>query len=323
MNKPIVNTKPDIVTLGEIMLRLSAPPPQMLEQASQFNVHPAGSESNVAITASRMGARVGWISALPNSPPGRLAAHSVQAHGVDISRVVWKAEGRIGLYFLDAGVRPRSLNVIYDRARSVVTDLTVDDVDWDYVRATRVFHVSGITPALSPSLRQVVSYAVRTTKEAGILTSFDLNYRAKLWSPEHARAAIEPLLPQIDILRAGLDETRIVLGLEGCAGDTACALRERYGSQVVIITDEGRQIAAFDGSLHGRTPYPVETVDPIGAGDAFTAGFLVGFLERGIEFGLDMAVALGALKHTYAGDIPWCTREEVLALIEHRQSPPR
>lgn len=313
----------DIVTLGEVMLRLTAPPPQVLEQAAQFEVRAAGSESNVAITASRMGLRAGWISRLPDNPLGRLAVRSIQSHGVDTTQVIWTPEGRIGIYFIDAGVSPRSPNIIYDRACSAITMLTVGEVDWDYVRNARAFHVSGITPALSPSLQEVVNHAVTVAKEADVLTSFDINYRAKLWSPQEACAAIEPLLPKIDILRAGLHETALVLGLRGDAATVACALWERYRNQVVAVTDEAGGAVVYDGTLHERTPYPVEIVDPIGAGDAFMAGFLVGFLEKDVDWGLDMAMALGALKHTYAGDIPWCTREEVMALIERRDRPAR
>lgn len=313
----------DIVTLGEAMLRLTAPPPQVLEQATQFEVRVAGSESNVAITASRMGLRTGWISRLPDNPLGRLAVRSIQSHGVDTTQVIWTPEGRIGIYFIDAGIPPRPSNIIYDRACSAITMLTVNEVNWDYVRNARAFHVSGITPALSPGLRKVVDYALTVAQEARVLTSFDINYRAKLWSPEEARAAIEPLLPKIDILRAGLHETALVLRVQGNAATAACALRERYGNRVVAVTDEAGYAVAYDGTLHERTPYPVEIVDPIGAGDAFMAGFLVGFLERDVDWGLDMAMALGALKHTYAGDIPWCTREEVIALIERRDRPTR
>ncbi|KAB2864708.1 MAG: sugar kinase, partial [Anaerolineae bacterium] len=216
----------DILTMGEIMLRFTPPLPQVLEQAPYFEVRPAGAESNVAIAAARMGLKTGWMSRLPDHSLGRRAAASVQQHGVDISGVVWTPTGRLGSYYLDYGVPPRSPQVIYDRAGSTFTEMTIGEVDWDYFRSTRLFHVSGITLALSESLREVVRHAIHLTRQSGIVMALDVNYRAKLWSTDAAYQTIRPLLSQIDILKMGLDEAHHVLQMSGDAATIAQNLHD-------------------------------------------------------------------------------------------------
>lgn len=310
----------DILTMGEIMLRFTPPLPQVLEQAPYFEVRPAGAESNVAIAAARMGLKTGWMSRLPDHSLGRRAAASVQQHGVDISGVVWTPTGRLGSYYLDYGVPPRSPQVIYDRAGSTFTEMTIGEVDWDYFRSTRLFHVSGITLALSESLREVVRHAIHLTRQSGIVMALDVNYRAKLWSTDAAYQTIRPLLSQIDILKMGLDEAHHVLQMSGDAATIAQNLHDEFGCRVVVITNESQPVVAFDGQLHTQATQPVQVVDSIGAGDAFMGGFLCGYLEQGVAWGLQMGSVLAALKLTYQGDVVWCTREQVMSLIEARQS---
>lgn len=318
-----MSTQLDIVTIGESMLRFTPPTPQVLEQSPYFEVRAAGAESNVAIAAARMGLRTGWVSSLPLNPLGRRVASAIREHGVDVSRVVWIDEGRVGVYFIDSGEPSRPRETIYDRAASAITELTSEQVDWDYISGARVLHLSGITLALGERAQAIVTRALNAASEHQQLVSFDLNYRSKLWPPEEARAAIEPRLSQVDILRAGRDEARVVLGLKGDAPEMAQSLFDKYSLKVAVITDGARDSVAYDGTHHTSTPRPVTVVDPIGAGDAFVAGFLAGYLENGVEFGLAMATALGALKLTFVGDVAWCTREEVLAFMEDRHPPSR
>ncbi len=307
---------PDLITLGESMLRLSPPAGSALERALQLNVHVAGAESNVAISAQRMGLSAGWISRLPDNPLGKLVTTTLASQGVDVSRVIWAAQGRVGTYYVELASRPRANRVIYDRAGSAVTFMTPAEVDWDYVSSSKLIHLSGITPALSPSCADVIRQAVELGHSHQIPVSFDVNYRAKLWSPEQARTVLEPLLKGIHILRAGADEARTIFGLSGDSEQIVRALAARFGAAITVVTDGPNPALAFDGrTLYDKTCHPVEIIDEIGAGDAFMAGFLVGYLERGVAYGLEFGQALAALKLTYAGDLPWCTRGEVEALI--------
>lgn len=311
---------PDLVTLGESMLRFSTPLGDALERATQLDVNVAGTESNVAVAVSRMGMSAGWLSRLPDNPLGRLAVNTIAAQGVDVSRVVWTAQGRMGTYYLEIGSPPRANRVIYDRANSATAAMSPDDIDWTYVASARVLHLTGITPALSPSCMATVQRAVEVARQHNVLISFDINYRAKLWSPQDAAAGLSPLIQGVQILRMGYDEAQALFGRE--AGDseaTARALHTRFEAHLVVLTDGSNPAVAFDGvTLYRHNCFPITTiVDPIGAGDAFTAGFLVGYFEsdRNVARGLAFGQAYAALKLTYTGDIPWCTRADVEALI--------
>jgi 2-dehydro-3-deoxygluconokinase len=313
---------PDLITLGESMVRLSVPAGMALERASQLDVNVAGAESNMAITASRMGLSTCWISRLPANPLGRLIAGTISSQGVDISRVMWTPQGRVGAYYVEFGSPPRANQVIYDRAGSAAAGINPDELDWDYLTTARIVHLTGITPALSPSCAAVVRQAIRVAHDHRIPISFDVNYRSKLWSPADAAAALTPLLQGVHILRTGRDEAEALFGLHGGAEQVARELHSRFAPSVVVVTDSGNPAVAFDGTtLNTRDCHPVRIVDEIGAGDAFNAGFLVGYLEHGsVERGLEFGQALAALKLTYTGDIAWCTRAEVEALVGRREA---
>ena len=306
---------PDVVTIGETMLRLSAPPGVPLEAASHLFVHVAGAESNVAVAMSRLGTSAGWISRLTDNSLGRRIYSDIRSHGVDVSRVLWTRADRIGTYFLELGRVPRPGRVIYDRAGSAMAMISPDEVDWVYVREAKVVHLSGITPGLSPSCRTLVARAIDEARAARIFVSFDVNYRALLWTPAEAAAALGALLPKVSILICTAADARLLFGVEGDAGTVAGALRARFRPEVAVVTDGVHFAAAAGARLFQRDGYQVETVDRIGAGDAFAAGFLHGYLTDGVERGLADGAALAALKHTYYGDTVWASAEDVQRLI--------
>jgi 2-dehydro-3-deoxygluconokinase len=140
----------EVVTLGEAMLRLSPPNFNRLEQADRFDARIGGGELNVAVGVSRLGLTSSWVSKLPTNPIGRMVRNKAREQGVDTSGVVWSNSGRVGIYFLEFGATPRPSSVVYDRAGSAVSKLTPGEVDWKTVfDGCKVFHTSGITPALS------------------------------------------------------------------------------------------------------------------------------------------------------------------------------
>src|SRR2546428_464053 len=199
------------------MLRLSAPPGVPLEQAPQLDVHVAGAESNVAIALCRLGTTAGWISRLVDTPLGRRIVNELRAHGVDVSRVLWAPDGRVGVYFLEQGIPPRQHRIIYDRAQSAMALLNPDDIDWEFVRSARLVHLTGITPALSAGCRTAASRAIAEARRAKALVCFDVNYRAKLWSADEAKTVLGPLLADVDILLTTADDARLLLS----GGETA------------------------------------------------------------------------------------------------------
>ncbi|HEY6103429.1 MAG TPA: sugar kinase [bacterium] len=302
---------PDVVTIGETMLRLSAPVGVTLENASHLAVHVAGAESNVAMALSRLKTSAGWISRLTDNPLGWRILADVRAQGVDVSRVLWTRGDRVGTYFVEMGRPPRPARVVYDRAGSAMATISADEVDWAYVREAKAIHLTGITPGLSLSCRQVVARAISEAKAAKVPVSFDVNYRARLWPPADAAAVLGPFLSQVTILISTAADAHQLFGIEGPARAVAETLRDRFHPDVAVVTEGAHFAAVTDQRTFERDGYHVESIDRIGAGDAFAAGFLHGYLGGSIERGLDYGVVLAALKHTYLGDTVWASEADV------------
>lgn len=309
---------PDVVTLGESMLRLSVPAGQTLEESPAFHVHVAGAESNMAVTLARLGTSAGWISRLPATPLGRRVATWIRGHGVDVSRVLWAPEGRIGAYFVEPAPAPRAYRVIYDRAHSAFAEIDPAEVDWAFVRSARLLHLTGITPALGRRSRDLVERALREAREERVPVSFDINYRARLWPPQEARQTLAPLLQEVAILLCTLEDARMLLEGEPDAAGAALALAERFRVRTAVVTDGGLCAAVADGRPLAQEGFAVEAVDRIGAGDAFAAGVLQGWLAGSMERGLACGMAAAALKHTFHGDVAMITPRDVEDLIAGR-----
>lgn len=307
---------PDVVTLGETMVRLSPKGRLRLEQATELAVMPGGAEANVAVGLARLGMEAGWISKLPDHPLARLIVGELRRHGVDTSRVVWAPEGRVGLYFFEGGVAPRPPRVWYDRHGSAVTTLEDGEVDWPYLTSARVVLVTGITPALSPRLRELTKRVGREVRAAGKVFALDVNYRAKLWPPAEAAACLGELLPSVGLLFCGLGDAERVFGFAGEPETVARAFKEKFGIPTVVLTLGAEGSLALADRVYRQRRIPrVETVDPLGAGDAFAAGFLYGYLTAGVQRGLEVGGAMGALACTVEGDFAFVTLAEVEDLL--------
>lgn len=317
----------DVVTFGEAMLRLSPPHFGRLEQSHALDVEIGGSEVNVAVGLSRLGMAAAWVSKLPNNSLGRMVRNRARELGVDVSHVVFSDQGRQGLYFVEFGAAPRASSVLYDRGNSAISTIQPGEVDWKKVLSkAKLFHVSGITPALSPAAAETTALAMKTAKEAGCLVSYDLNYRKKLWPPAAAKSCQEPLMKLVDILTTTEEDTGVVFGIrEDSYQKVAANLAKTFGFKVVAITlredisvwkNNWTAIAYADGKIYSDRTYSVEIVDRVGAGDSFTAGFIYGYLTGDVDKGLKYGNALAALKHTMCGDFNWATLEEVEAQIK-------
>ena len=299
--------KRQLVTLGEAMLRLSVKPGDRVEDAPAFDVHVAGSEANVAYAAARVGVRTAWTSVLPDNPLGHRVATTLSAGGVDTSLVRWEPGGRLGLYFVELGAAPRPSSVTYDRAASTMALASTSDFDWPAVVDTRVFHVSGITLGLSASCRELAKHAMREARRAGATVTFDVNYRQKLWDPKLAAAVVREVAPLIDVLICTQEDARDLFEVNGAPD---------LGVETVVLTRgaEGA-VASRDGVSIERRGHPVETVDRVGAGDAFVAGLVWGLLDGSLERGLERGLAMSALKMTLRGDLFRLDAADVIALL--------
>ena len=319
-NKMTSTREFDVVTFGETMLRLSAPGYSRLEETDSLDLRIGGSESNTAVALKRLGLKVNWWSKLPDHPLGRRIENEIRRWGVDTSGTIWddSPEARAGLYFLDFGVPPRGIDVYYDRAHSSASKITAQEIDESRIGSSRLLHVTGITPALSPYAAKATVRAIEIAKSNDSLVTFDINYRAKLWSASAARQTLEPLFSKIDLLLTPLEDAERLFGITGDGASVAKEFRERYEIETVVVTCGGDGVFAKDSKgEYSAKPFPLKhVVDRVGAGDAFNAGLIMGYLESDLQKGLEFGMTMAALKHTMPGDLLLSTRAEIEAAMK-------
>ena len=317
----------DVVTFGEAMIRLSPPDFRRLEQARGLDMQVGGAELNTAVGLARLGRSAAWVSRLTDNPLGRLIANHAREAGVSTDHVVWTAEDRVGLYFVEFGAAPRASSVLYDRKDAAIAHIRPGMVPWaEVLRGAKWFHTSGITPALGAGAAEVTREALRAAKAAGLGVSIDLNYRAKLWTQADANRCMTDLMQYCDVLVTTEEDAEKVLGVTGKDHeDAAMQLTRRFPFRAVAITirdnplvwrNSWTAIAWQEGRILKTRTYEVEIVDRVGAGDSFAAGLIHGLLDGDLQKGLDWGVAASALKHTLPGDFAWITRSEVENLLK-------
>jgi 2-dehydro-3-deoxygluconokinase len=317
----------DVITFGEAMVRLSPPNFRRLEQARSLDVQVGGAELNTAVALARLGRSAAWVSRLTDNPLGRLIANHAREAGVSTEHVVWTKEDRVGVYYLEFGAAPRASSVLYDRKGAAIANVRPGTVPWERVfTGAKWFHVTGITPALSPSAAAATREALVAARSAGAGTSIDLNYRVKLWTQEEAGRCMADLMQFCDVLVTTEEDTERVFGIKGKDyEEVAAQVARRFPVRVVAITlrenplvwkNTWTAIAWQEGRVHKTRTYEVEIVDRLGAGDSFAAGLIHGLLDGDLQKGLDFGVAASAIKHSIPGDFAWVTREEVEALLK-------
>jgi 2-dehydro-3-deoxygluconokinase len=325
-----------VVTFGEIMLRLSTPGYQRFIQAQQFDINFGGGEANVAVSLAQFGVPSVYVTRLPSNDLGDAALNSLRKFGVDTGSII-RGGDRIGIYFLETGASQRSSKIIYDRKSSSIVDLHPGIVPWEVIFANAgIFHVTGITPALSTAAAATTLESVMAARAAGVTVTFDLNYRSTLWTAEEAGAVLTPVLKHVDILVANEEHIRMLFGIvpdspegadeEEIVRSVALQIRERFPSikQVTMTYRQGSTATdnlfyafAWDGTNVVRSrKYNIRIIDRVGGGDSFTAGFIYG-LHSGmpLQESLEFAVGAACLKHTIPGDFNYCSVKEVEALI--------
>ncbi len=318
---------PDLIAFGEVMVRLAPPHFQRLEQARSLDIEIGGAEFNTAAGLTRLGRTAGWVSRLPDNPLGKLIANRVREVGVMTDFVQFVPDGRCGLYFLEFGASPRPSSILYDRRDSATAKIGRGMFDWHKIfTGAKWFHVTGITAALSFGAAEVVDEAMTAAKAANMSVSVDLNYRSKLWTREHASQVMGLLLPMCDVLIASEADAEHLFGITGKDfTEVAKQLVDKFGVTTVVGTrreadlvwkNKFAAIGYSAGETHESAWYEVEIVDRLGAGDALASGLIHGLLDGDLKKGIDYGAAMGALKHTIPGDIPWINREEVEAALK-------
>lgn len=329
-----------VVTLGEIMLRLSSRGASRFVQAQAFDATFGGGEANVAVSLANYGIESRFITKLPVHEIGQAAVNHLRRFGVS-DRFIVRGSDRVGIYFLESGASQRGSKVIYDRAGSAFATLEAGEIDLDAAfRDADWFHWTGITAALGPQPRYTLTEVCKAAKKAGATVSCDLNFRKKLWTEKEAQSVMIPLMEYVDLCIANEEDVQKSLGLhaammdveaaqldEGAYFEMAAKLKRKFEFDAVAITLR----ESFSASLNGwsaflldnrecREPYrsrryEIQLVDRVGGGDAFSGGLIFGLLtmadsRRALEF----AVAASCLKQTIPGDFNHASVDEVLAL---------
>ena len=306
----------DVTAIGEVMLRYSVPVGERLERAQHLAIHPGGAEANMLGGLSCLGRQCAWVSGLPNNPLGRIITNHLHLAKVNTDGVVWFDDGRVGTYYLEFATPPRATQVYYDRANSCAARLEAGQVDWDFVLDTRLLHLTGITPALSPACLDLTKAAIQRAKAAGVPVSFDVNFRGKLWTPAQAAATIKPMIQGIDLLFCGQGDAKLLFGCSGSPEAIVHAMAELSQAKTVVVSVGDEGVLAWDGqTLHHSPARPVEIVDRLGAGDAMAAGIIHGWLDGNLPRALDYGQVMAGLCLSMHGDMVISTREEVESLL--------
>lgn len=311
-----------IVTLGEIMLRLTPPGYDRFVQATSFEARYGGAEANVATALAIWGEDAAFMSKVPANEIGQAAINALRAYGVD-TRGVLRGGDRLGTYYAERGADSRASKVIYDRANSAFALSEEKEYDWESIFCgADWFHITGITPALGKNAEEIALAACAAAKAHGAKISCDVNYRSKLWGVARAKEVLGKLLGYADVCIVNENQAQELFGApeEG----TAAYMAEKFGFACVALTYR-RTIDAlhnkiwselFIGGKSVQSPvYSMEMIDRIGGGDAFAAGLIYalghGFApQKAAEF----AEAASCLKHSVPGDACVASLSEVEAL---------
>lgn len=327
-----------IVTMGEIMLRLSPMGNNRFIQSGSFDANYGGGEANVAVSLQNYGNETFYVSKVPAHEIGQAAINSLRRFGVH-TRYVARGGDRLGIYYLETGSSLRASKVIYDRAHSSMSEIAPTDIDFDAMfSGADWFHWSGITPALSENAAECVRLACVAAKKSGVTVSCDLNYRKKLWTPEEAQSVMRPLMQYVDVCIGNEEDAEMCLGFRPDADisngrtdaegykDIFEKMAKTFGFRYVASTlresfsasHNGWKALIYDGrEFYTSRHYEITPiVDRVGGGDSFSAGLIHGLANgKPKQWALEFAVAASALKHTIPGDVNMVSVSEVESLM--------
>lgn len=327
-----------IVTLGEIMLRLSPEANRRFIQADKFEVIYGGGEANVAVSVANYGHDAYFVTKLPEHEIGQSAINALRRYGVNTSFVA-RGGNRVGIYYAETGASMRPSKVIYDRAGSSIAEAEPKDFDFDKImEGAAWFHWSGITPAISDKAAELTRLACEAAKRHNVTVSVDLNFRKKLWTSDKAKSIMKPLMKYVDVCIGNEEDAELCLGfkpdadVEGGNTDAAgykgifTAMAKEFGFKYVVSTLRESLSATHNGwkamIYNGKDFYEskhydiMPIIDRIGGGDSFSGGLIHGLLTWPQDQGkaLEFAVAASALKHTINGDFNLVSASEVASL---------
>ena len=333
-----MDRKYDVITLGEILLRLSTPINGRLAQGDTLMKHLGGAELNIASEIGQLGLKTAMISKIPNNLLAAFIKNQMNASRVSENYLISDTadDSRIGVYYYEYGSYPRKPRVVYDRKHSSINNIDIKDVPETMFYNTRLFHTSGITLGLGGNAQKFAIECIRKFKENGTLISFDVNYRANLWSEEDARKTIEEILPLVDVLFVSEETSRRMFKKTGDLKEIMKSYATDYGVKIVATTQRtvisprkhnftSIVYDARSDKFYTEAPYnDIDVIDRIGSGDAYVAGVLFGLLKYGDpEKAMQFGNATSSVKNTVPGDLPSSDFKEIDRIIrEHHSTGP-
>ena len=331
----MTNRSFDLICFGEVMLRLSPPENERIVRGEVFEKRAGGSELNVASGVSLLGLRTGMISKLPDNAIGTFIKNRIRFMGVSDDYLLYDKsdDARLGVYYYENGAYPRKPSILYDRKNASINRIALDEIPESVFTDTRIFHTSGISLALSENTQNVALELIHRFKQGGALISFDVNYRANLWSEEEARAVMETVLPYVDILFVSEETSRRMFQKTGDLTDILRSYARDYGIRIVastqrtVISPKQHTFTSLlydnlTGRFYTEAPYEnIDVVDRVGSGDAYVAGVLYGLLahndpQRALQYGN----ATSSVKNTIPGDLPSSDLAEIDSIIRNHNA---
>jgi 2-dehydro-3-deoxygluconokinase len=302
----------DVVSIGETMVLFTPHTQGQMRYARNFSSRIAGAETNTVIGLAKLGHQAGWISRVGKDEFGSVITSTVRGEGVDISQVSFDHEAQTGVFFKEV-VNQKNVKIYYYRRNSAASYLTPSHIDEDYIAGSKYLYITGITPALSETCRDVIFYAIELAKKHNKKVVFDPNIRRKLWGDEEARNTLLAIAKQSDIVLPGINEGMFLFGVNDCEEMAESFLQIGVKNVVIKLGEKGAYYSTplEKGYVEG---FKVETiVDPVGAGDGFAAGFLSGVLD-GLPYreSVKRGCAIGAMVATVSGDIEGLPNREML-----------
>jgi 2-dehydro-3-deoxygluconokinase len=314
-----------LLTLGEIMMRLSAPGHARFSQARNLNIHFGGAEANVAVAMAGFGIQSEHITRFPDDDLGKAATNELKSKNVSTQNILY-GPGRLGLYFLENGAAQRPPKIIYDRFNSAFSFIQPGMFDWDaLMKSSSWFHWTGITPAISEGAARVCLEALEAARRHGVLVSGDINYRRNLWQYGKSAKDIMPgLIELTDHIVGDISDFENCTGISGNDFTHAADIVMKNFKRIRSISKTHRETVSashnilsasiWDGkklfTSKAYDIYPI--VDRIGTGDAFMAGLIYGWMTTGdLQWTVDFASASGAWKHSVEGDSNSATVGEI------------
>jgi len=306
----------DMITFGESMVIFSPDTKGPLRYVNNFTKSIGGAESNTAIALSRLGHKAGWFSKLGDDEFGRYIQLIIRGEGIDISKVKIDKKRNTGILFKERFINANP-TVYYYRNDSAASNFSIDDIDYEYIKSCKIFHITGITPALSKSCKEAVFKAIEIAKENQVIVSFDPNIRLKLWSIEEAKPVLLKIAEMSDIVFPGIEEGELLLSTKD--KDKIIDKFIELGCDTIALKlgKDGCYVANKK-ERHFVKGYNVDNIeDTVGAGDGFAAGFLSGLLRNlNIKQAAEYANGVGAMATLVKGDMEgFPTFEQLMQFI--------